>query len=98
MKHSNIRYFSKAILILGLSFSLANQSLGESKNVDEPAFTNSQPISSGFVFVEGQYVESPYVVSLVGLKICINNRVIADYSHIEKGSPIRGSGQTQKIP
>lgn len=50
-------------------------------------FTSSQPISNGFVFVEGQYVEAPYVVSRKDLAIYINDRLIANYAPLVKEIP-----------
>ncbi len=72
-------------LFLYLGFFFGGQCLGASKKDDVSAFTTSHPISNGFVFIEGQYIEAPYVVSRKGLTACVNDRVIADYAPLIKG-------------
>lgn len=36
----------------------------------------SEPLNSGFLFIDGEYIESPYVISRRGLDICINDRLV----------------------
>jgi len=44
-----------------------------------PTFTISEPISNSFVYVDGEYVNYPYVVSVSNLTVYINERIIQDY-------------------
>jgi len=70
---------------------MALESQGEEKG-DNPmtgaVFTNSQPISNGFVFVEGQYVDAPYVISRKDLAIYINDKFIVTYAPLVKELPL----------
>lgn len=50
----------------------------EIKNI----YQESRPISNGFVFVEGQYIEAPYVVSQRDQAIYINGHLIANYASL----------------
>jgi hypothetical protein len=43
-----------------------------------PAFTVSEPITNSFVYIDGEYIPPPYVVSASNLAVCINGRVIRD--------------------
>jgi len=47
--------------------------------VEMPKSTLSDPISNSFVYVNGEYIVSPYIVSVSNLAVCINGRVIWDY-------------------
>jgi hypothetical protein len=44
------------------------------------AFMRSEPIDKSFVFYDGEYLEPPYVVSRSNLAVCVNGRVVADFS------------------
>jgi hypothetical protein len=39
--------------------------------------TKSEPINSGFVFIKGQYLDAPYIVTRKGLAIFINDKMVA---------------------
>ena len=41
-----------------------------------PQQKTSEPITVGFVYISGEYIEPPYIVSVSNLAICINGRVI----------------------
>ena len=43
---------------------------------DMPAPMVSKPISNSFVYVDGEYVEPPYIVSISNLAVCINGRIV----------------------
>ncbi len=40
----------------------------------------SKPINSGFVFINGEYVEYPYIISRQGFKICINDKKVYEWT------------------
>ena len=44
-----------------------------------PVFIASEPISNSFVYINGEYIESPYVVSLSNLTVLINGKIIQNY-------------------
>ena len=44
-----------------------------------PTFTVSEPISNSFVYINGEYINSLYIVSITNLAVCINGHVIRDY-------------------
>ena len=46
---------------------------------DMPKFTVSSPISNSFVFINGEYIESPYIVSVSNLATCINGRMVTNF-------------------
>jgi len=46
---------------------------------NRPAFTVSEPITNSFVYIDGEYVDPPYVVSTSNLAVYINGRTITDY-------------------
>lgn len=56
-----------------------------------PVFTASAPITNGFLYVDGEYISAPYVVSVSNLAVCVNGRVLCDYSTLirkKKASPV----------
>lgn len=87
MKRSRTQHILKTAVFLCLSVLSANLGQGAEDQTTGTVFTASQPISNGFVFVEGQYVEAPYVVSRKNLEIYINDRLIADYAPLVKEVP-----------
>ena len=44
-----------------------------------PKFTASEPISNSFVYINGEYIPSPYIVSVTNLSIFINERLVQNY-------------------
>ena len=38
----------------------------------------TKPINSGFVFIDGKYIETPYVVKRKGDKVYINNEIVVN--------------------
>ena len=83
MKRANTQLLFALATLLCLCFLPAHRCQGAEKNSGQASgaiFTNSQPISNGFVFVEGQYVDAPYVVSRKNLAIYINDQFIANYA------------------
>lgn len=44
-----------------------------------PTFTVSEPISNSFVYIMGEYITSPYVVSVTNLAVYINGRILDNY-------------------
>ena len=87
MKRDNKQHLFNATLLLCLCVISTRPCHGADEEGTGTAFTASQPISNGFVFVEGQYVEAPYVVSRKDLAIYINDRLIADYAPLVKDLP-----------
>ena len=47
---------------------------------DMPKFTKSSPIENSFVYIAGEYIDPPYVVSISNLAIYINERIVNDYA------------------
>jgi hypothetical protein len=43
-----------------------------------PTFTVSDPITNSFVYIDGEYVVPPYIVSVSNLAVCINGYVVQD--------------------
>jgi hypothetical protein len=74
---------SSISLVVALLF-LAAEGLSQQEQLyrqaKRPAFSRSAPITNSFVFLNGEYLETPYIVSCSNLVIQINGRVIADYS------------------
>jgi len=57
------------------------QRWGESFEVSTmPAFKVSAPITNSFVYIDGEYIEPPYVVSVNNLAVCINGRIAKDFT------------------
>ena len=44
-----------------------------------PTFTMSKPITNSFVYIDGKYIEPPYVVSVSNLVVLINGILVQDY-------------------
>jgi len=91
MKRENAQLLFTQTLFVSLCFLSVNPCRGaveKDGQMADAAFTTSQPISNGFVFVEGQYVEAPYVVSRKDLAIYINDRLIANYAPLVKELPV----------
>jgi len=57
---------TKYILLIILSFTLVNISKAQ----------KSKPINSGFVFIDGKYIEPPYVVKIIDDKLLINKQIL----------------------
>lgn len=45
---------------------------------DMPAPRISDPISNSFVYIDGEYIEPPYVVSISNLSVRVNGRIVRD--------------------
>jgi len=76
-----------ALCLCFLSVSLGQGAGGNSMQPAEENFTCSQAISNGFVFVEGQYLDAPYIIFRNDLAIFINDTLIADYAPLVKELP-----------
>lgn len=81
---STISIFFSAILFLSNSYLLAQNAY-----VAQFDITEGKPVDKGMVFIDGQYIESPYTVSRKGLAININNKQILN--------PTRHSGKQPLI-
>ena len=44
-----------------------------------PAFTMSELIVDSFVYIDGEYIDPPYIVSVSNLNVCVNGRVMRDF-------------------
>ena len=73
---ARILHICLCLIVVAVSQAAGQENL----DVTGTVFTTSSPISNGFVFVEGQYLDAPYVVSRKGLSIFINETLIQDYS------------------
>lgn len=90
MKIINVQHLGTVAPFLFLYLFMTHPSYGGTTNdnhVTETVFASSQPISNGFVFVEGQYIEAPYVVSRKDLAIYINDKLIANYAPLVSKVP-----------
>ncbi|MBU0716505.1 MAG: hypothetical protein KJ964_14205 [Verrucomicrobia bacterium] len=90
MKQENAQFLFTLALFICLCLLPAHLSQGADEKGSHAVgavFTTSQPISNGFVFVEGQYVEAPYVVSRKDMAIYINDQLIANYAPLVKEIP-----------
>jgi hypothetical protein len=67
--------YAKYILLLIFSFSLYNNSNAQN--------LKSKPINTGYVFIDGEYIEPPYVIKVKGNQIYINN-IIFDTTTIKQ--------------
>lgn len=81
MKQSKSQHILKTAVFLCLSVLSANSGQGAENQTTGTVFMASQPIFNGFVFVEGQYIEAPYVVSRRDQAIYINDRLIVVTLH-----------------
>jgi len=55
---------------------LPQVSYAEENFIEQFGVTEGSPVNKGFVFLDGQYIEPPYVVSREGLTLLINGRKI----------------------
>ncbi len=69
-------------IIAGAMFSMLfyNNLDGEDKQLKNLGSTFSKPINSGFTFIKGKYINSPYIISRQGLKICINGTKVYEWT------------------
>lgn len=44
-----------------------------------PVAKVSEPITNSFVYIDGEYIPSPYIVSISNLAVCINGKVVRDF-------------------
>lgn len=51
---------------------------------DEYGTTSSAPVHTGFVFIDGEYIDAPYVVTRKGLALAINGRIIQPPSGVSR--------------
>jgi len=61
-----------------LSVCLLSATAQEQKqlHVDEFGIQAGEPVDAGFVFVDGQYLDKPYVVSRKGLALTVNGKLV----------------------
>jgi len=50
--------------------------------INMPKFSASEPISNSFVYIDGEYVPFPYVVSVTNLSVFINGRLARNYERM----------------
>jgi len=67
--------YAKYILLLIFSFSLYNNSNAQN--------LKSKPINTGYVFIDGEYIEPPYVIKVKERNIFIND-ILIDTNRIKK--------------
>ncbi|MBN2668972.1 MAG: hypothetical protein JXR60_07070 [Bacteroidales bacterium] len=58
----------KLIMLLVLSFMFFTNSSAQTKK--------TEPIHTGYVFIDGEYIESPYVIKIVKRNVFINNNLV----------------------
>ena len=46
--------------------------------LEMPTFTVSEPISNSFLYINGEYIEPPYIVSVSNLAVLINGIIVQD--------------------
>jgi hypothetical protein len=46
---------------------------------DMPKSTVSVPIVNSFVYIDGEYIEPPYIVSVSNLTVCINGHIVRNF-------------------
>lgn len=82
----------KLILYIYTSIILcAAMSFGANRYVEEFGVTEGTSVNKGFVFLDGQYIEAPYIVSRRGLKLFVNDREIKCPSRHPGGKPYTGN-------
>jgi len=50
--------------------------------INMPKFTASEPISNSFVYIDGEYVPSPYIVSVTNLSVLINGKLADNFERM----------------
>jgi hypothetical protein len=50
-----------------------------------PASTVSEPITNSFVYIDGEYIVPPYVVSVSNLAVCVNGHAVQDFEPMVHG-------------
>lgn len=45
-------------------------------HVEEFGIKEGEPVDNGFIFIDGQYIDTPYIVTRKGLALFINNRMV----------------------
>jgi len=77
--------FSILVFVFATSFTFAqddvystseNKQSKEKKEKDEKEKLSKRKINTGYVFIDGKYVEPPYNVTRIGLKVLLNGKVI----------------------
>lgn len=53
--------------------SPASGSVSVADPVQALGVTHGDPVDAGFIFVDGHYLDAPYIVSQIGLEVRINN-------------------------
>jgi len=66
--------------------------------VDEFGITTGRTINNGFVFVDGQYVEAPYILSRRGLGLYVNGRKIERPKRHMELEPMIGNVDINELP
>jgi hypothetical protein len=82
----------KAIMFAACAFFSLNLTAGDVKKTyvirrgddilevsSTPTFARSEPVSNSFVYIDGEYLEPPYIVSVSNLAVLINGRIIQNY-------------------
>jgi hypothetical protein len=78
-----------AYTIAMLGMAALQTHAGENRQkMEGPYFTQSEPITNGFLFVEGEYIELPYIVSKKDRAVCVNGKVLFDYAPMLREPPV----------
>jgi len=73
-----------AVLLLGVAL------WAQDPYVDEFGITEGKQVDRGFVFMDGKYTESPYVIARKGLKLYVNGQEIKRPSRHMETKPLTG--------
>jgi len=70
------------ILLIGILVQLpVPRAVAQDKYIGEFGVTEGEPVDAGVVFIDGEYLTSPYIVSRRGLTLHVNNRQIKRPRH-----------------
>ena len=92
----NFRYLLKAIIILlicNLQYIIAETDL---KTETFGSRLDAAPINNGFLFIENEYIDTPYKVTSKGLGIYVNNRLV-DKIHLPPYYGYENLGNTDPV-
>jgi hypothetical protein len=77
MKRQNVEQcFFVTVMLLSIGTACGTETNDIERQVEALGEEVGQPIESGFFFINGRYIESPYRVSRRGLAVCINGYVV----------------------
>jgi len=76
---------------------LPQVSYAEENFIEQFGVTEGSPVNKGFVFLDGVYVESPYIISRRGLSLYVNNKKIEHPSRHPGDKPYIGNIDVKDI-